>query len=62
MSIASRWDRIALLALALLAAAPLYAPAQQFPARPVRLVVPYPPGGANDAVARLLAPRMAEQR
>ena len=61
MSIASRWDRIALLALALLAAAPLCAPAQQFPARPVRLVVPYPPGGANDAVARLLAPRMAEQ-
>ncbi|HZN26808.1 MAG TPA: tripartite tricarboxylate transporter substrate binding protein [Burkholderiales bacterium] len=61
MSIASRRDRIALLALALLAAVPLCAPAQQFPARPVRLVVPYPPGGANDAVARLLAPRMAEQ-
>ena len=61
MSIASRRDRIARLALALLAAAPLCAPAQQFPARPVRLVVPYPPGGANDAVARLLAPRMAEQ-
>jgi tripartite-type tricarboxylate transporter receptor subunit TctC len=32
-----------------------------FPSRPVRLVVPYPPGGANDAVARLLAPRMTEQ-
>jgi tripartite-type tricarboxylate transporter receptor subunit TctC len=37
------------------------APALEFPSRPVRLVVPYPPGGANDAVARLLAPRMSEQ-
>jgi tripartite-type tricarboxylate transporter receptor subunit TctC len=27
----------------------------------VRLVVPYPPGGANDAIARLLAPKMGEQ-
>jgi tripartite-type tricarboxylate transporter receptor subunit TctC len=35
--------------------------AQQFPSRPVRLVVPYPPGGANDNVARLLAPKMTEQ-
>jgi tripartite-type tricarboxylate transporter receptor subunit TctC len=35
--------------------------AQQYPTRPVRLVIPYPPGGANDAVARLLAPKMAEQ-
>ena len=35
--------------------------AQQFPTRPVRLVVPYPPGGANDAVSRILAPKLAEQ-
>jgi tripartite-type tricarboxylate transporter receptor subunit TctC len=50
---------VALVALALGAAAPAHA--QQFPVRPVRLVVPYPPGGANDIVARLLAPRMGEQ-
>lgn len=41
--------------------AALAAGAQQFPARPVRLVVPYPPGGANDNVVRLLAPKMTEQ-
>ncbi|HSN42070.1 MAG TPA: tripartite tricarboxylate transporter substrate-binding protein, partial [Burkholderiales bacterium] len=46
-------------ALALSAAVPLHA--QSFPARPVRLVVPYPAGGANDIVARLIAPRMGEQ-
>ena len=37
------------------------ASAQPFPIRPVRLVIPYPPGGANDTVARLLAPKVTEQ-
>lgn len=49
----------ALCALVLCTVAPVHA--QQFPARPVRLVVPYPPGGANDIVARLLSPKMSEQ-
>lgn len=35
--------------------------AQSFPVRPVRLVIPYPPGGANDTVARLLSPKVSEQ-
>ncbi|HYC48603.1 MAG TPA: tripartite tricarboxylate transporter substrate binding protein [Burkholderiales bacterium] len=47
--------------VAALASSAALAAAQQFPARPVRLVVPYPPGGANDAVVRLLAPKMGEQ-
>jgi tripartite-type tricarboxylate transporter receptor subunit TctC len=53
------------LAGALLAAAvtttAIPAAAQSFPTRPVRMVVPYPPGGANDIIGRLLAPVMTQE-
>ncbi len=48
----------------LLAAAALavtsFAWAQSYPNRPVRVVVPYPPGGGTDVVARTIAQKMTE--
>lgn len=35
--------------------------AQQYPQRPVRLIVPYPPGGGSDLVARLIGKELAEK-
>src|SRR4051812_12379379 len=34
--------------------------AQTWPARPIRMIVPYAPGGSTDVVMRIIAPRMSE--
>jgi tripartite-type tricarboxylate transporter receptor subunit TctC len=52
-----------LLRLICLAAAVLVAgvsQAQEFPSKPIRLIVPFPPGGPNDLIARVVGQRMSE--
>ena len=52
--------RSLLLAGAGFLAAPMVSRAQDYPSRPIRVVVPYAPGGQSDTVMRLLIPRMSE--
>jgi tripartite-type tricarboxylate transporter receptor subunit TctC len=50
--------RLALLAAALLL--PALATAQNYPARPVRMIVGFPPGGGTDILARIVAQKLSE--
>jgi len=51
---------ISCLALALAALVPAMAAADAWPSRPVRMIVPFPAGGATDVVARLLGQKLSE--
>ena len=49
------------LLLALLCALALPAFAQSYPNKPVRMIIPYPPGGGNDTLGRLFAAKLGER-
>jgi len=63
----TRFHRLRLCALALLYAcaagtAAAQAPdASRFPTKPIRMIVPFPPGGSNDILGRFLAQKMSER-
>lgn len=52
--------RVLVIALSLLFAGFSHAQAPQWPSKPVRLVVPFPPGGSADPIARALGTKLAE--
>ena len=54
-----RIPRDLLLALCLALTSPAFA-ADEFPSKPVRLIVPFPPGGPNDLIARVVGQRMSD--
>src|SRR5690349_8869703 len=53
--------RFLIAALSLAAPAAAFAAEPTFPDRAVRLIVPFPPGGVNDIVSRLVANRLNTQ-
>jgi len=54
-----RMSRVALLVAAVVLAAAMPALAQDYPNRPIRFIVPYPPGGGTDVVARIMSEALA---
>jgi tripartite-type tricarboxylate transporter receptor subunit TctC len=53
--------RAVLAAACLVLAGTGLAAAQNYPARPVRLIIPFPPGGSNDVVGRLIAIKLGDR-
>jgi tripartite-type tricarboxylate transporter receptor subunit TctC len=46
--------------LTIAAALPLAAQAQNWPAKPIRMLIPYPAGGTSDILARMIGPKLTE--
>jgi tripartite-type tricarboxylate transporter receptor subunit TctC len=58
----SRVNVLALLCACAAGTAAAQAPdASRFPSKPIRMIVPFPPGGSNDILARFIAQKMSER-
>ena len=56
-----KWNLlVAVLAAMVFLLAPFTAVAQVYPVKPVRVVIPWPPGGSNDVVGRIVTQKLAE--
>ena len=51
--------RVLLCAFFIAALFPMMAAAQSYPSKPLRLIVPFPPGGSNDVVGRMIAAQLS---
>jgi tripartite-type tricarboxylate transporter receptor subunit TctC len=51
--------RVLLCALFIAAFLPMTTAAQSYPSKPLRLIIPFPPGGSNDVVGRMIAAQLA---
>src|SRR5689334_15121112 len=53
--------RISAMLAAILACAPAFSQTDNYPTRPIRLIVGFTPGGATDLVGRLVAEKLSER-
>jgi tripartite-type tricarboxylate transporter receptor subunit TctC len=60
-SVPAIWWLAAAAVAAITAGAITPATAQDYPTRPVRMIIPFPPGGSNDVVGRLIATHLGDR-
>jgi tripartite-type tricarboxylate transporter receptor subunit TctC len=61
MRLSSRTAQVVLAAAAALASVPVLAQPAGWPSKPLRIIVPFPPGDTADIVSRLIGPRLTER-